>query len=373
MEQVRTAVIGYGGMGRQYAQMISQGKVPGMVLAGICCRNQAGQEEIRTQYPQAKIYHNIKEVFAGKEELDAVLIVTPHSTHVPIGKEAFSHGLSVLCDKPVGVDTREVKELIRASEDAGKALAVMFNVRTKPAYQKAREMMKDGSLGKITRAVWVCNSWYRSPFYHRSSPWRSTWRGEQGGLLINQCQHFLDIWQWLFGMPQSLYASIDFGKYNDFTVDDSVDIQFFYENGLRGTFISASGEAPGVNRLEIWGSKGRLTIENNEILTFDQNEMSTEEFGAVNKEIFGAPGHHLEKIDLKPETEAYETMLQNFADHLLSGEPLIADGVDGLHAVELSNAAYLSAWTDKKITLPADETLFEKLLTEHMENESIRS
>ena len=77
----------------------------------------------------------------------------------------------------------------------------------------------------------------------------------------------------------------EFGRYNDFQVDDAADIQFFYKNGFHGTMVSATGEAPGVNRLEIWGSKGKLTVTDGKTLTFDENEVSAEEFAATNQEV----------------------------------------------------------------------------------------
>lgn len=362
MEKIRAVVIGFGGMGRQYAAIIRDGQIEGMTLAGICCRNETGRALIAAEYPGVAVYQDVDDTLAHEKEFDAVIIVTPHSTHVEIGKKAFAAGKHVLCDKPAGVSVKEVEGLLDAWNKAGTAFAMMFNCRVAPSFARAKEMVDNGSLGTITRAVWVCNNWFRTPCYHKSAPWRSSWEGEHGGLLINQCQHYLDLWQWILGMPDQVDASIDFGKYNDFDVDDSVDIRFLYKNGLRGSFISASGENPGVNRLEIWGTKGLLTVEGNEKLIFNENVMETTQFQKENKEIYGTLEYTSKEMQFRQEDNVYRQMLQNFADHLRFGTALTADGEEGLKSVELANASYLSAWTGKKLTLPVDAEMYEWIL-----------
>lgn len=360
MQEIRAVVIGFGGMGSKYAQILAGGQVEGMRLQGICCRNAAGQETIRRLYPEAAVYVNVEDTFAHAEDFDAVVIVTPHATHVEIGKLAFAHGKHVMCDKPAGVSTKEVRELLAAKGEET-AFAMMFNSRTSPAFKKAKELLDNEALGTVTRAVWVCNNWFRSPAYHHSAPWRSSWVGEHGGLLINQCQHYLDLWQWLLGMPDRVDADIDFGKYNDFDVDDSVDLRLLYPT-LRGSFLSASGENPGVNRFEIWGTRGQLTIDCGKTLTFDRNLVDIDTFNRDNTEIYGQPEHVLLQYDLQEETQPYVTMFQNFSDHIRKGTPLIAPGEEGLNSLMLANAAYLSAWTGEKIALPVDDEQYAEYL-----------
>ena len=173
--------------------------------------------------------------------------------------------------------------------------------------------------------------------------------------MINQNPHYLDLWNWFFGMPDRVYADMQFGRYNDFNVDDAVDIQFSYDSGFHGTMISATGEAPGVNRLEIWGSKGKLTIEDGTKLSFDENEVSTDEFGQTNREIFAALPHSMREIPVEVVANPYQIVLANFAKHLLDGSKLIADGWDGLHQVQLANAIYVSGWEERRVTLPVEE------------------
>lgn len=370
MEAVRAVVIGFGGMGSKYVEMLHEKQVRGMILAGVCCRNAPGQKAVREKYPEAAVYKNVEAVFAHPQDFDAVVIVTPHNTHVEIGCLAAKAGKHILMDKPAGVSTKEVKRLLEAVRESGVSFGMIFNTRMKGAFLAAKKFLEDKRLGKITRAIWVCNTWYRSPAYHHSASWRSTWSGEHGGLLINQCQHYMDIWQWLLGMPDQVYASIDYGKYNDFSVDDCFDLQFFYKNGLRGTFLSASGEHPGTNRLEIWGEKGKLTIEEGERLLFDENEISTGQFARINQEIYGKPEHKQKELCAEDNTgQEYQMIFQKFADHLISGRDMAADGQDGLNTLMMAGGAYLSSWLDKKVDYPIEDELYIKFLEEKIRAE----
>ena len=365
MEKIRAAVVGFGGMGRQYVQMLDNGEIDDMVLAGVCCRNEKGQNEIRTAYPGVSVYPNVEAMFGCKDEFDAAVVVTPHATHVEIGKMAAAAGKHILLDKPAGISTKEVKELLVAAERAGVSLGMIFNTRMNRVFFRAKEMIERGELGRLNRAVWISKIWFRTPAYHNSASWRSTWAGEHGGLLINQSQHFLDVWQWLFGMPDHVLATVECGKYSDITVDDSMDVQFFYDNGLHGTFIASSGEYPGVNRLEIWGTKGRLCIEDSSQILFDENVVPTDEFSSRNQEIYGMPEHHAREITVeKRGAEGYQKIFRNFTDHLRYGEPLLATGEDGLRGVMIANGAYLSSWLKKKVDFPIDDERYAAMLEE---------
>lgn len=370
MEKIRVALVGFGGMGQIYAKMIYAGIIPGMVLSGVCCRNAAGQAVLKAEYPGVAIYTSTDHMAAQADEFDAVIIVTPHTSHISIGLQMAKLGKHILMDKPAGIRAGEVAELTEYCKANGISYAMMFNNRRLPVFRTARQMIRDGALGELHRAVWVCNNWYRSPAYHRSAAWRSSWQTECGGMLVNQNPHNLDLWNWLFGMPDKVYAALEFGRYNDFTVDDAADIQLSYENGFHGTFISATGEAPGISRLEIWGSKGCLTIEDNQRLFFDENEVSTKEFGLTNREKFAAIPHARREISLDPIPNPYQQMLQNFTDHLLQGNSLYADGEDGLREVQLANAIYVSGWEERAVRLPVEDKRFAEGLALRQQQEA---
>jgi predicted dehydrogenase len=299
---------------------------------------------------------------AHGEEYNAVIIVTPHTSHVSIGHTFAQLGKHILMDKPAGISAGEVEGLVRYCKDCGLAFSMIFNNRQLPVFRAMKEKLAAGVLGTLHRAVWVCNDWYRSPAYHASAGWRSSWNGECGGMMVNQNPHYLDMWNWYFGLPEKVYASMEFGRYNDFLVDDAVDIQFFYESGFHGTFISATGEAPGINRLEVWGSKGRLTMEGNKI-TFAENQPPIEEFAKTNTEKFARIPYVVTEEVFDQQVNPYDIIMENFAAHILCGTPLLTTGQDGLREVQLANALYVSGWEEKKVTVPVAEERYLDGLT----------
>jgi len=371
MDKVRAALIGFGGMGRIYAQMIQAGMVPGMVLTGVCCRNREGQAILKEKFPGVAVYADTEEMEAHGDEYDAVIIVTPHTSHISIGYQFAKLGKHILMDKPAGISAGEVEGLVRYCEDRSLAFSMIFNNRQLPVFQAMKDRLEAGILGTLHRAVWVCNDWYRSPAYHASAGWRSSWNGECGGMMVNQNPHFLDMWNWFFGLPDKVYASMEFGRYNDFLVDDAVDIQYFYKNGFHGTFVSATGEAPGINRLEVWGSKGRLTMEGNKI-SFAENQPSIEEFAKTNTEKFAKIPYTIHEEVYDQQVNPYGIILQNFAAHLLCGEKLLTTGWDGLREVQLANAVYVSGWEEQKVAVPVAEERYLDGLTLQQEAERNR-
>ena len=371
MEQVSAALIGFGGMGRIDAQMIFAGLAPGMKLAGVFCLNEEGQLLLKEKFPGVAVYMDAEDMASHGEDYDAVIIVTPHTTHIPIGWQFARLGKHILMDKPAGISAGEVEDLVRYCEEQGLAFSMIFNNRQLPIFRAVKEKLDSGILGTLHRAVWVCNDWYRSPAYHASAGWRSSWAGECGGMMVNQNPHFLDMWNWFFGLPDKVYASMEFGRYNDFLVDDAIDLQLHYDSGFHGTFVSATGEAPGINRLEIWGSKGRLTMEGNKI-TFAENELSVEEFGRINQEKFAKIPYSVTEETFDGQVNPYGIIMSNFANHLLHGEELLTTGRDGLRQIQLANAIYVSGWEERKVTLPVEEKCYLDGLTARQEAERNR-
>lgn len=366
MEKVRYGIIGFGNMGSVHCKNLYEGKVENAVLAAICDIKEIKRNKAKELYPDVPIYENYKDIL-NPELIDVVVIATPHYLHPTIGIEAFNAGLNVVSEKPAGVYTQAVEELIEVAKKSGKAYGMMFNQRTNPAYQKMREMIQGGELGDLYRCVWIITDWFRTQSYYDSGDWRATWDGEGGGVLLNQCPHQLDLWQWIFGMPKRIRAFCHEGLYHNIEVEDDVTAYAEYENGASAVFITTTGEAPGTNRLEITGSKGKLVHEG-KTLTFWKNEVDAKEWCRTCDNGFKKPS--CEKIEWTFEDAGpqHVGIFKNFTEHLLKGTPLLASGYEGINGLSISNAMMLSSWKNDWIELPNDGAEFKKELFKRVEN-----
>lgn len=361
-KEVRFGIIGMGNMGSSHAKNIIAGKVPGLKLTGICDQN----PEKLQGYGDVPGFASAEELFdAGI--LDAVLIATPHYDHTTLGILALQKGLHVLVEKPISVHKADCEKLIAAHTDEKQVFAAMFNQRTNPQYQKLRAMIQSGELGDLKRVQWTITDWFRSEFYYQSGGWRATWAGEGGGVLLNQCPHQLDLWQWLFGMPSKVRAFLTLGKYHDIEVEDDVTAYMEYDNGCTGVFITTTGEAPGTNRLEVAGDRGKVVIENG-TFTFVRNEVPTSEHSRTVQAGFTPPDVWNVEIPGKGGGEQHVGIMKNFAKAVLEGEPLIARAEEGIHSVELANAMILSGCSGETLELPVDPERYRAFLHDKIDN-----
>jgi len=241
----------------------------------------------------------------------------------------------------------------------------MFNQRTVPVYQKLKELLESGELGPMKRSVWIITNWYRAQSYYDSGGWRATWAGEGGGVLINQCPHNLDIWQWICGMPRRVRAFVSFGKHHDIEVDDDATAYVEYPNGATGLFVTTTGEAPGTNRLEITGDNGKIVLEDNS-LTFWRTRVPVSQHIRDYKGGFGEPECWKCDIPVRSGGGGHPLITKSWVDAILKGTPLAAPGQEGINSLQISNAMLLSAWTDAWVDLPVNEDLFYDKLQERI-------
>lgn len=362
MDHVRIGIIGYGGMGSSHARYLTAGEVPHASLTAVCDVNPARLDAAQQQWGDDVARYDDAEKLITAGVCDAVIIATPHYFHPPIGVQAFGHGLHVLSEKPAGVYTQQVRILNETAEASGLIFALMFNQRCRGVHRKMRDVVASGELGELYRTNWIITSWFRTQAYYDSGGWRATWAGEGGGVLINQCPHNLDLWQWIAGLPKRVRAFCGFGKYHDIEVEDDVTAYVEYDNGATGVFVTTTGEAPGTNRFEVVGDRGKLVLEGGE-LTFWRTRESTREFLQTSPGGFSSPEVWQCEIPGGRGNEEHKGVTRAFVDAIRAGDSskLIADGREGIRSLELSNAMHLSAWTGETIEIPVDE---ERYLSE---------
>jgi predicted dehydrogenase len=357
MKKVRIGLVGAGGgMAQFHAKNLQEGKIPLAELAAVCDIVPGFEQK----YPGVPFFHDHRDLFrSGK--IDAALIVTPHYYHTTQGIDALRAGLHVLVEKPISVHKLDCQKLIAAHRNKKQVFAAMFNQRTDPHYLKVRELIRSGELGEIRRIHWTITNWFRSAAYYSSGSWRATWGGEGGGVLLNQCPHNIDLFQWLFGMPQVVHGFCQLGRYHDIEVEDDVTAYFEYKNKTTATFITSTGEAPGTNRLEVAAERGRLVLENGR-LHFTRNEIPMSEFSRTTTQSFAAPATWEIEIPIQGTGGQHIEIIQNFAEAILHHRPLIAPAAEGLHSVELANAILYSSLRKKPVTLPLNPRAYASTL-----------
>jgi predicted dehydrogenase len=346
MKQVKIGVIGLGNMGSLHARNILDNKIKGMELEAVA---DILPERLKP-FEQVACFPTAKKLIASGR-IDAVLIATPHYSHTTIGIMALKAGLHVMVEKPISVHKADCLKLIAAHKNKRQLFAAMFQQRTDPVLCKIRAMVKGGQLGEIRRFNWIVTNWFRTQAYYASGDWRATWAGEGGGVLLNQCPHNLDQIFWIFGQPKSIRAHCQFGRYHDIEVEDDVTAYLQYANGASGVLVTTTGESPGTNRLEITGEKGKLVWEGNRLL-FEKNLVPMSQFSSGTKESFGRPPTRQIEVKAGLGRGSHNAILQNFADAIIKGKPLIAKAEEGINSVELANAMLLSSFRDKTILLP---------------------
>lgn len=362
MKKIKLGIIGLGNMGSAHSQFILQGQTPEIVLTAVAERAKQRREWAQQHLPRDVEIFEEGSALIESRLCDAVLIATPHYQHPELAILAFRHAQHVMCEKPAGVYTLAVREMNReAAAHPHLAFGMMFNQRTNALYRKMHEMVAGGQVGAIKRVNWIVTDWYRTQFYYDSGAWRATWAGEGGGVLLNQCPHNLDLLQWLVGMPTRVRAFAHNGKWHDIEVEDDVTAYLEFENGATGVFITSTGDAPGTNRLEITGTRGRLVCEDNR-LWFDELEVDEREFCSTSTQGFAMPPMKRYEVETDGHNPQHVGVLNAFAAHILRGEPLVADGREGINGLMLSNAMHLSAWLDQTVALPIDEERFLKEL-----------
>lgn len=363
MNKVRLGIIGYGNMGTGHTKNIYAGKCPEIELTAIADINPARLELAKEKAAEAGVpcpaLFDDASKMMDSGLVDAILVAVPHYDHPRYVIEALEKGLHAMSEKPAGVYTKQVREMMAVADQHPElTFGMMFNQRTNCVYRKMREILKSGELGEIRRTSWIITNWYRPQSYYDSGAWRATWSGEGGGVLLNQCPHQLDLWQWICGMPVTMDVKMHFGKWHDIEVEDDVTAYCTYANGATGTFITSTGDTPGANRFEIVCDGGTLLCDGKDELVMYKLDVPEPVFTKTYTGGFGHPKAEKIVVETDGQNPQHSGVLNAFAAHILRGEPLVADGREGINGLTISNAMHLSAWLGQEVKIPFDEDLY---------------
>ncbi len=365
MRKIKLGIIGIGNMGTAHCENILEGKCPEIEIVAIADLKESRRDWAKEHIPNVTCFETGEQMIESGL-IEACLIAVPHFDHTRYAIDCMKKGIHVMLEKPAGVYTKQVREMNEESKKHPEVVfGMMFNQRTNHIYRKLHELVNSGKYGQIRRTNWVITNWYRPQFYYDSGDWRATWSGEGGGVLLNQCPHQLDLWQWICGMPKTIETKMYFGKWHDIEVEDDVTTFVEYENGATGVFVTSTGDARGTNRFEIQMDKAKIVAENDELKVLEY-EMTEQEFSKTNKEVFGMVEAKELEIETDGKNEKHVGVLNAWSGAILHGTPLVADGVEGINGLMISNAMHLSAFLGKKVDLPIDEDLFYEELAKRI-------
>lgn len=376
-EGVRLGIVGYGNQGAVYSALIADGQVPSMMVTAVTNVHREGREAALRENPGIRVFGDYVAML-DSGTVDAVVVCVPPYEHPEIAIEALRRNVHTLIEKPAGIYTKQVRALnMFAASRPHLSFGIMLNQRSNPLYQRIKGIVDAGEIGKILRTNWIITTWWRPRVYFDSSPWRATWGGEGGGVLVNQASHQLDLWQWVCGLPTKVFAKVSYGFRRDIAVEDEVTALVDYGDGATGVFVTATHELAGTDRLEILGTHGKILVENSKVATVTRFSKPERELSAdMNRQ--DMQKHTMGQLDTTElySQEAIEVdsvwghqhadMLENFAQSILTGAPLLAPGSDGIHGVRLANAIHLSSWLGTEVPLDHNEDTYLHELNERI-------
>ena len=357
-KKIKFGILGYGNMGTEHSLNLSKGLCPDLELVAIADLNPDRRAAAKELWGDKITIFNSGEEMLESGMLEACLIAVPHYDHPRFVIDCLKRGIHVMSEKPAGVYAKAVREM---NEEADKhpdvVFGMMFNLRAHRLSMKLRELVHSGKYGEIRRVNWMITDWFRTQLYYDSGNWRATWAGEGGGVLVNQCPHQLDLLQWVCGMPVKVHSHIHFGKWHDIEVEDDVTAYLEWENGATGVFVTSTGDGCGTDRLEIQMDRAKIVLEGSDLSLIEFEESATD---FIKNATAGFGRIKTEKVELENNyvSTHHVGVLNAFAGAILRGEPLIADGREGINGVRLANAIHLSGFLGKTVDCPVDEDLY---------------
>ena len=366
---VRLGIVGARGQGTFYAGLVADGQVPNMTIGAFSGRSDASRAAVRDRFGDVPFFTDPIEMM-DSGTVDAIVTTVPHYLHPDLAIAGIERGVHVLLEKPVGVYPQQVRRMLEVARTHPQVvLGVLYNQRANPLFVRLKQVLSSGELGGIRRVNWTITNWFRPQSYFDASPWRGTWAGEGGGVLINQAAHQIDLWQWLCGTPESVFAKIQFGFGHDISVEDDVTAILDYGQRGSGTFVTATHDMLGVDRLEIQCEQGKIVVDGSRHATITRLDRPMAEFSesmdaaTLQQIVQGTVDWSgLSTTEVVEGTSTFgvdhSRVLANFARAIVFDEPVLVSAAEGLDALRLSNAMLLSAWLGREVPIDFDEDLF---------------
>jgi predicted dehydrogenase len=359
---IRVGIIGCGSIGQAHRKAFAD--CPGARLTALADIHGPSLLAAAAEYPGIATFCDGLDLIRSGQ-VDAVSIATPHRSHPPLAIAALEQGLHVLVEKPIAVTAKAGQAMVAvAAARPHLRLAACFQMRHRPEWRAVKQFIDRGELGQLLRLNWTLTNWFRTQAYYDSAGWRASWRGEGGGLLINQCPHNLDLLQWLVGMPNRVTADVGLGRFHRIEVEDHVVALLRFPGGATGTFTASTGEAPGINRLELVGDRATLVVTAGRPIEVHRLDQPVRHYSDHASSSSQPPVCATSLIEPSGTYGAHADIARNFIDAIATGAPLTAPAAEGVRSLELGNAMLMSGLLDRPVDLPMDHEAYDRLLSD---------
>ena len=358
MSEVGLVIVGSAGViGRTHVRGIL-----GTETARLVGVHDVNSEGARAQAEEhgVRFFQTLEDVLLDPD-VDAITIGTPHPLHPPIAMAAFQAGKHVLTEKPIASTLTQADEMAAAARRAGATLGVVFQHRFRPEVSRMKDLIEAGALGRIYRTTLV-QAAFRSQAYYETAAWRGTWKLEGGGVLLNQSVHFIDLLQWLGGMPKSVQGMAG-TLAHDIEVEDSASALLEYEDGGHGLVHCDTVQFPSQERLELWGDRGGLILQNDQ-LTYHRLDESISDFSKRVSDPRARPVSRRDPTGVVHPRTSHQDAIEDFVAALQEGREPAVPGEEGVKSLELIAAIITSACRGQAVTLPVDRRSYDDLLDE---------
>ena len=356
--KIRYAVVGVGGWaGRTHTKCVSE--IEGAELVAVVDVNVAAVKGVAEEY-KVSWYQDYQEML-DKEKIDAVSLCLPHFLHASFAVEAMSRGVHVLVEKPMAVSVKEADEMMEAAKRKGVKLGVVFQRRTFPVYKELKRMVSEEELGSLLRAL-LEYATYRDQRYYDSGAWRGTWRGEGGGILINQAVHFIDQFLWILDKrPKTLYALISNLVHGGIEVEDLASAVVEFEGGLQATMQFSTTDHPGLEYIVIRGDRGVIRAISGEFkVAYNKIPLGKAIADSVKEPVL--PEYEWRVISSATGLGGHFEVVKDFIQAIMEDREPMVPGEEGRKSLELINAIIMSGVTGQPVNFPLNPRAYERVL-----------
>ncbi len=358
MEKVRTAVIGCGKVGHFHANALKN--LPNSELVACFGRDPIKTNAFASQYG-IKSYTNLKKMIK-EQNVQAVAICTPHPAHAQYAIQCCELGVHVAIEKPLASSLEDCDAIIKAKNENNVIGTTICQRRFYKPSIRVKQAIVDGKIGKPILGTVNMLGW-RSMEYYASDPWRGTWKGEGGGVLINQAPHQIDLLLWYMGDIDEMYGMWDTLNHPDLEVEDTAMAVIKFKNGAFGNIVVSNSQNPALfGNVRVHGSNGAsIGVQTDGGAMFIAGvsgiaEPPVNDIWTIPREAELLPQYKKEDSEYfnsHPEGNYYHILqLKDFLDAIQNKKLPLVSLEDGRKTVELITGIYRSYRDHKPIKFP---------------------